>query len=47
MAGGLIMRHYTQILPKDFDLSPNFEVIKYNIIGTSGLDYKSLWVDRL
>jgi hypothetical protein len=45
--GGLIMRHYTQITPKDFDLSPNFEVIKYNIIGTTQFDYKSLWIDRL
>jgi hypothetical protein len=45
--GGLIMRHYTQITPKDFDLSPNFEVIKYNIIGTTEFDYKSLWIDRL
>jgi len=44
--GGLIMRHYTQITPKDFDLSPNFEVIKYNIIGTTPFDYKSLWIDR-
>ena len=44
--GGLIMRHYTQITPKDFDLSPNFEVIKYNIIGTTKFDYKSLWEDR-
>ena len=44
---GLIMRHFTQITPKDFDLSPNFEVIKFNIIGTSHFDYKSLWIDRL
>lgn len=43
--GGLIMRHYTQITPKDFDLSPNFEIIKFNIIGTSNFDYKSLWVE--
>ena len=45
--GGLIMRHYTQITPKDFDLSPNFEVIKYNIKGTILFDYKSLWIERL
>lgn len=45
--GGLMMRHYTQITPKDFDLSPNFEVIKYNIIGTTPFDYKALWIDRL
>lgn len=41
--GGLIMRHYTQISPKDFDLSPNFEIIKYNIVGTDDFDYKSIW----
>jgi len=45
--GGLIMRHYTQILPKDFDLSPNFEIIKFNIIGTSGFDYKSFWIKKI
>ena len=44
---GLIMRHYTQITPRDFDLSPNFEIIKFNIIGTSHFDYKSLWVENL
>jgi hypothetical protein len=44
---GLIMRHYSQITPKDFDLSPNFEVIKFNIIGTSRFDCKSLWIDRI
>lgn len=43
--GGLIMRHYTQITPKDFDLSPNFEIIKYNIKGSEKFDYKSLWAD--
>jgi hypothetical protein len=32
----LIMRHYSQILPRDFDISPNFEVIKFNIIGEGG-----------
>jgi hypothetical protein len=44
--GGLIMRHYSQITPKDFDLSPNFEIIKYNIVGNPRFDYKSLWVDQ-
>jgi hypothetical protein len=41
----LIMRHYSQILPRDFDISPNFEVIKFNIIGDRSFDYKSLWAD--
>ncbi len=44
---GLLMRHYSQISPKDFDLSPNFEVFKFNIIGTTPFNYKSLWVDPL
>ncbi|MDX2451058.1 YiiX/YebB-like N1pC/P60 family cysteine hydrolase [Desulfosarcina sp.] len=39
----LIMRHYSQIVPRDFDLSPNFEIVKYNIIGLGGFDYKSIW----
>ncbi len=43
--GGLIMRHYSQITPKDFDLSPNFEIIKYNLDGSAPFDYKSLWSD--
>jgi hypothetical protein len=42
----LIMRHFSQILPRDFDLSPNFEVIKFNIIGAGPFDYKSLWALR-
>lgn len=41
----LIMRHYSQIMPRDFDLSPNFEIIKFNIIETKEpFDYKSLWM---
>lgn len=45
--GCLRMKHYTQIFPKDFDLSPNFEVIKHNLIGVKKFDYKLLWVDRI
>jgi len=41
----LIMRHYSQILPRDFDINPNFEVIKFNIIGDRNFDYKSLWAE--
>ena len=36
------MRHYTQILPRDFDLSPNFQVIKFNIIEEGDFDYNHL-----
>lgn len=39
----LVMRHYSQIFPRDFDLSPNFEIVKYNIIRLGKFDYKSLW----
>lgn len=42
----LIMRHYSQIAPRDFDLSPNFEIVKYNIIGMSGFDYNLIWVGK-
>ena len=42
----LIMRHYSQIVPRDFDLSPNFEIVKYNMIGLSGFNYKSIWAER-
>lgn len=38
----LIMRHYSQILPRDFDLSPTFEIIKFNIIAGRKFRYKSL-----
>lgn len=41
----LIMRHYSQVLPRDFDISPNFEIIKYNIVGSEKFDYKSLWLN--
>ena len=44
----LIMRHFSQILPRDFDLSPNFDIIKFNIIETGDFDYKALrWHQRL
>lgn len=42
----LIMRHYSQIVPRDFDLSPNFEIIKYNIIGLGAFDYQSIWAEK-
>ncbi|MFQ5628186.1 MAG: YiiX/YebB-like N1pC/P60 family cysteine hydrolase [bacterium] len=38
----LRMRHFSQILPRDFDLSPNFEVIKFNIIKGGKFKYKEL-----
>jgi hypothetical protein len=44
---GIIMRHYSQIMPRDFDLSPNFDIIKFNIIGHGLFDYRSQWTDDL
>lgn len=35
-------RHFSQITPADFDLSPNFNIIKFNIIEDGDFDYKSL-----
>lgn len=43
---GLIMRHFSQILPRDFDLSPNFEVIKFNIVGLP-FNYQTLWHEKI
>ncbi len=41
----LIMRHYSQIVPRDFDLSPTFEIIKHNLFGINGFDYRSIWAN--
>ena len=38
------MRYFSQILPRDFDISPDFETIKFNVIGKL-FDYRSLWMD--
>jgi hypothetical protein len=43
----LVMRHYSQILPRDFDLSPNFEIIKFNIIESGEFNYKSSWAETI
>jgi len=40
--GTLVMRHYSQILPRDFDLSPTFKIIKFNIIEGRRFNYKAL-----
>jgi hypothetical protein len=39
----LVMSHFSQIVPRDFDLSPNFEIVKYNIICSGSFDYKAIW----
>jgi hypothetical protein len=36
----------TLITPRDFDLSPYFEIIKFNVIENSRFDYHKLrWVE--
>ena len=36
------MRHPTLITPRDFDLSPYFEVIKFNVVANGAFDYQSI-----
>jgi hypothetical protein len=43
----LIMRHYSQIMPKHFDISPNFQIIKFNIVEGGEFNYKTLWSQTL
>ena len=39
-------RHPTLLTPRDFDLSPYFEVVKFNYIGRGGFDYQRIeWVE--
>jgi hypothetical protein len=39
------MRHPTLLTPADFDLSPYFEVVKFNVIADGGFDYRRIrWV---
>ena len=33
------MRHPTLLTPRDFDLSPYFEIIKFNVISDGNFDY--------
>jgi len=42
----LVMRHFSQIVPRDFDLSPNFEIVKYNITRLGKFNYKSIWAEK-
>lgn len=43
----LIMRHYSQIMPKHFEISPNFQIIKFNIIEDGEFNYKALWAQTI
>jgi hypothetical protein len=40
------MRHPTLLTPRDFDLSPYFEVVKFNKIVSGDFDYTRLrWLE--
>lgn len=41
-----VISHRSQIVPKDFDLSPNFEIIKYNILGLGRFNYQWIWANK-
>ena len=44
--GVLKMVSPTLVTPRDFDLSPYFEIVKFNIIENMRFDYhKILWAD--
>jgi hypothetical protein len=41
------MRHPTLLTPRDFDLSPYFEIVKFNVIADGRFDYGRIrWADR-
>ncbi len=40
-------RHPTLLTPRDFDLSPYFDVVKFNLIEASDFDYTRMeWEDK-
>jgi hypothetical protein len=41
------MRHPTLLTPRDFDLSPYFETIKFNVIADGRFDYQRIqWAEQ-
>jgi hypothetical protein len=41
------MRHPTLLTPRDFDLSPHFEIVKFNMIADGDFDYQRIhWADE-
>jgi hypothetical protein len=41
------MRHPTLLTPRDFDLSPYFEVVKFNAIASGHFDYERIrWAEQ-
>ncbi|HEX4441689.1 MAG TPA: YiiX/YebB-like N1pC/P60 family cysteine hydrolase [Thermoanaerobaculia bacterium] len=45
-SGLLRARHPTLVVPRDFDLSPYFEIVKFNPRDTKAFDYKRLTWDE-
>lgn len=40
------MRHPTLLTPRDFDLSPYFEIVKFNLLASARFDYHNIpWAD--
>ena len=45
-SGLLLARHPTLCVPRDFDLSPYFDIVKFNVGEIGGFDYRKLmWED--
>jgi hypothetical protein len=41
------MRHPTLLTPRDFDLSPYFEIVKFNVVSDGFFDYQRIhWVEQ-
>lgn len=39
-------RHYSQIMPCDFELSPYFQIVNFNVVESGNFDYRKLvWID--
>ena len=39
-------RHPTHLMPRDFDLSPYFEIVKFNVVKQRGFDYERIaWAE--
>jgi len=45
-SGVFRQRHYTLLTPRDFDLSPHFEIIKFNVIQRGDFDYQQIEWDE-
>ena len=42
------MRHPTLLTPRDFDLSPYFEIIKFNVVADGRFDYQRIqWAEQV